>query len=359
MEKEARGRTVPHAQGCGGSGGMSLANPPVAGPAPSYGSTSVKKRTRRTKADVERTKRAILDVVSAEPPMSVWQVFYQLVHRGVVDKTERDYEKIVMWTMKGLRLDGTLPWEWVTDGSRRRQVTRTCDSVDEALRDCSENYRRSALREADDYVEIWCEKDALSAVLWQVTSTYDVPLMVSRGMSSLTFLHGTAEKIIAAADQGMTSYIYQLGDWDPTGVMIPKQIERRLNEMCKQLGCEPPIVVERVALTEEQIAEYNLPTRPTKREGNMHAKNFEGESVELDALPPRVLRDMVRSAIERHVTPEALEALRATEESEREVIKKLITRKAEPWEAAYGDWHGFSVNENSGAEPGGMWDAHK
>jgi hypothetical protein len=276
----------------------------------------------------------------------VRQVFYQLVHRGVVEKTERDYEKIVVKAMKELRLQGELPWAWVTDGGRRRQVTRTYDDV--ALEACSEGYRRSALREADDYVEVWCEKDALSAVLWQVTSKYDVPLMVSRGLPSLTFVHGTAEAIADAAARGKTSYVYQLGDWDPTGVLIPQNLEGHLKEMCNELGCEPPII-ERVALTKEQIAEHNLPTRPTKREGNMHAKNFEGESVELDALPPRTLRDMVREVIERHVTPDALRATRAAEASEREVIRKLI-RKTEPWEAAYEDWHAFS--EVPGAEPG-------
>jgi hypothetical protein len=90
--------------------------------------------------------------------------------------------------------------------------------------------------------------------------------------------------------------------------------------MCRQLRCPPPII-ERVALTEQHIAEFNLPTRPTKREGNRHAKNFEGESVELDALPPQALRDMVREVIERHITPSAVEVLRAAEDSERQALR--------------------------------------
>jgi hypothetical protein len=67
-----------------------------------------------------------------------------------------------------------------------------------------------------------------------------------------------------------------------------------------------------VALTEQQIAEFNLPTRPTKREGNRHAYGFAGDSVELDALPPHVLRDMVRDVIERHISPTATAALPGT-----------------------------------------------
>src|SRR5262249_17221194 len=153
---------------------------------------------------------------------------------------------------------------------RRVRVTQTFDSITDALEHTAKFYRRSALAQSPDYVEIWCEKDALAGVLWDVTSDYDVPLMVSRGMPSLTFLHGSAQEIYRAAEQGKQSYIYQFGDHDPSGVLIPQTIERRLNEMCERLDCPAPIV-ERVALTEDQIEEFDLPTRPTKRRGNSHA----------------------------------------------------------------------------------------
>src|SRR5262245_47233668 len=89
--------------------------------------------------------------------------------------------------------------------------------------------------------------DALAGVLWDVTSDYDVPLMVSRGMPSLTFLHASARAIRRAAQQGKRTCIYQFGDHDPSGVLIPLAIERRLEQMCERLDCPPP-EVERVAL---------------------------------------------------------------------------------------------------------------
>jgi hypothetical protein len=277
------------------------------------------KRSRRTRADIEDIKQAVLDVIGADPPMTVRQVFYQLVSRGVIEKTEAQYQQTVIRLMTDMRLDGELPFEWVIDESRRRRVTETYDNVTEALEATAKFYRRSALREAEDYIEIWCEKDALSGILWDITSDYDVPLMVSRGMPSLTFLHGTAQQVRDADEQGKATYIYQFGDHDPSGVLIPQSIKTRLEEMCEGLGCWPPYV-ERVALTEAHIAEFNLPTRPTKRDGNRHAMGFEGESVELDALPPSVLRDMVREVIERHITPKMLASLRVAEVSERELL---------------------------------------
>jgi hypothetical protein len=288
----------------------------------------LRKRPRRSKATIDGIKQAILDVIGEDPPMTVRQVFYQLVARGVIEKTEEAYKNAVIYHMAHMRLRGELRYDWVSDETRRRRITATHDSVEEALKDCAKFYRRSALREADDYIEIWCEKDALAGILWDVTSDYDVPLMVSRGMPSLTFLHGTALQINAAYNQRKNTYIYQFGDWDPSGaITIPQTIEHRLHQMCGEFSCEPPIF-ERVALTAEHIAEHDLPTRPTKRKANMHAKEFEGDSVELDALPPRVLRDMVREVIERHISPQALETLRAAEESERHVIRELIDHAA-------------------------------
>ena len=277
------------------------------------------KRSRRTRAAIDGIKQAILDVISEDPPMTVRQVFYQLVARGVIEKTEAQYQQTVIRLMTDMRIADELPFEWVIDESRRRRITQTFESISNALEHTTKFYRRSALEAADDYLEIWCEKDALSGLLWEVTSDYDVPLMVSRGMPSLTFLHGTAQEIAHAEESGKSTYIYQFGDWDPSGVLIPKSIEARLEQMCEELGCEPPYV-ERVALTKAHITKFNLPTRPTKRDGNRHANSFEGESVELDALPPRILREMVREVIERHISPRMLTGIRAAEESERELL---------------------------------------
>ena len=277
------------------------------------------KRPRRTRAAIDGIKQAILDVISDDPPMTVRQVFYQLVARGVIEKTEAQYQQTVIRLMTDMRIADELPFEWVIDESRRRRITQTFESITNALEYTAKFYRRSALEAADDYLEIWCEKDALSGLLWEVTSDYDVPLMVSRGMPSLTFLHGTAQEIAHAEESGKSTSIYQFGDWDPSGVLIPKSIEARLEQMCEELGCEPPYV-ERVALTKAHITEFNLPTRPTKRDGNRHANSFEGESVELDALPPRILREMVREVIGRHISTRMLTGIRAAEESERQLL---------------------------------------
>jgi hypothetical protein len=191
---------------------------------------------------VAAIRGAIVEVVADDPPMTVRQVFYQLVTRGVIEKSEIEYHRTVIRLMTEMRLAGDLPYDWIIDESRRVRVTRTYDSVADAIEQTARFYRRSALAQSSDYLEVWLEKDALAGVLWDVTSDYDVPLMVSRGMPSLTFLHGSAQAIQRAAEEGKQAFIYQFGDHDPSGVLIPRSIERRLAEMCERLECPPPHV---------------------------------------------------------------------------------------------------------------------
>ena len=262
---------------------------------------------------------AVEELLKGDNPMTVRQVFYQLVVRGVIEKTEEQYQGTVIRLLTEMRMAGSIRFDWIVDESRRRISSRTYNSIADAARDTARFYRRSALRECPDYIEIWSEKEALAGVLEDAAGDYDVDVLVSKGMPSLTQLHSSACMIARAARAGKDAFIYQFGDHDPSGVLIPKTIDRRLSELCQKLGCDPPLI-ERVALTKEQITRFNLPSRPTKREGNRHAHKFEGDSVELDALPATELRSMVREVIERHISERNLTVLRAAESSERELL---------------------------------------
>jgi hypothetical protein len=280
------------------------------------------KRPRRTKTQVEAIRAAILAVLEADNPQTVRQVFYQLVTRGVIEKSEKEYQQVVIRLLTEMRLEGQVDWDSIIDTSREAQVTRTFESIGEALEDTAKFYRRSALRDCSSYIEIWCEKAALAGIIWDVASDYDVPVVPSKGMPSLTLVYNSFTNIFRAHIAGKRSYLYQFGDHDPTGVIIPRSLEARLNEFCERYHCGRPII-ERVALTEKQIRKYRLPTRPTKRQGNRHSNAFVGDSVELDALPSSVLRDLVRRCIERHIDTNQIAILREAEASERNVIKQM------------------------------------
>jgi hypothetical protein len=288
---------------------------PVRSPSEPY-EASLIKRTRSTKAEVEARREALLDIIDEGRPMTVRQVFYQATVRGLVEKAESGYSK-VQTDLTVMRRTGQLPYDWLADNTRWQRKPQTFDSIEQALKDTAQFYRKSLWTNADCYVEIWLEKDALSGVIYPVTSMYDVPLMVARGYASLSFLYSAAEYI---NNLDVPAYIYHLGDFDPSGVNAGEKIEETLRE----LAPDADITFERVAVTPEQIADWDLPTRPTKA-SDTRAKAFGSAlSVELDAIEPNQLRALVQEAVERHLPPEQFEVLKAAEASERDIIMRLV-----------------------------------
>jgi hypothetical protein len=275
---------------------------------------------RRGKCEIEGICAALYNALKEDAPMTVRQVFYRLVSQGVIAKTEGEYKATVCRLLAKMRREGEVPFSWVADNTRWMRKPRTYSSLESMLRTTAEAYRRSVWDNQDAYVEIWLEKDALAGVLMEETAAWDVPLMVVRGFSSLTFLHSAAETI---AEVGKPTYLYYFGDYDPSGLVIPKKIEEDLREFAPAAE----IHFERVAVTHQQIEELSLPTRPTKKTDS-RSKNFRGESVEVDAIPSRKLREIVRDCITQHVDEREYEALKVAEASERETLLRLVEEAA-------------------------------
>jgi hypothetical protein len=248
--------------------------------------------------------------------MTVRQVFYQATVRGVVEKTETGYTK-VQTDLTFMRRADELPYEWLADNTRWQRKPRTYGDIQEALEETAKFYRKSLWNTAAAYVETWLEKDALAGVVLPITSMYDVPLMVARGYASLSFLHSAAEYINRL---DVPTFIYHLGDYDPSGVNAGEKIEETLRE----LAPDAEIHFERIAVTPVQIEDWNLPNRPTKST-DKRAKKFGSDiSVELDAIDPDRLRSIVKDVIERHLPPEQFKILREAEASEREILTRLV-----------------------------------
>ncbi len=132
--------------------------------------------------------------------------------------------------------------------------------------------------------------------------------------------HRSAAANVARADaEGKQVYVYHFGDFDPSGVNAAETIDRDLRELAPGVD----IVFERIAVTKEQIENMDLPTRPTKQ-SDTRAAGFGNVSVELDAIPPDVLREMVREVLSRHIDDELLEELQAEEGEERAQLKDWV-----------------------------------
>lgn len=287
------------------------------------------KRTRRTNAEMEAIRAAIFSELEETHPQTVRHVFYRMATLDMVPKQEKLGYQTVKIQLLNMRKAGRVPWTWIADATRWQRKPRSYGSLEEALKRTAEFYRRDIWRQAEHYVEVWCESDSIAGIIMEVTAEYDVPLMVSRGFSSATYLWEAARSIAAV---GKPVYLYYFGDWDPSGKIIPEVIEREL----RRHAPNAEIHFERIAITLEQIQNLGLPTKPPKT--STHSKGFRGGTVEIEAMPVPVLLGLVRDCIEQHIDQRHLEVLEAAEESERGILAGMLAEYRDGyWDGAEGE----------------------
>ncbi len=278
-----------------------------------------RKFKRRSPGEMEAVRVLIMEELAAFRPMNLRQLYYRLVVAGAVPKTQNDYQKLSKMTTK-MRRSGRLPWEWLVDNSRWVRKPASYVSVEAALVELVEGYRRDLWADQPIYVEVWVESDALAGVLYAITAAYDVPLFAGHGFAGATYVHDAGVELRSIAKP---IHILYIGDWDPSGECIENSIEAALRED----ALDADITFTRLAVTEQQIAAWNLPGKPPKA-GDPRTKGWKGkEAVEAEAIPPAALQDMLRLAIERLMDPVILVDTRRQEREDRERLRRLVSGK--------------------------------
>lgn len=280
------------------------------------------KRKRRTKAQVEQLERQIYEVLETDHPQSVRHVFYRMTDPRLpepVEKSERGYTH-VQTRMTKMRRAGRLPYGWITDATRYGHFVDTFRDSAEFLRTMNHLYRGDLWRDADHYVEVWCESRSIAGVIRDTCKELAVSLYPSGGFTSLSFAHEAAQ-FIKDETRGRPAEILYIGDYDPAGVMIDKSIE---SELRLHVGGGVELNFHRLAINEEQIAEYDLPTKPRKKSDRRvaHIK----ATVEAEAMPAYTLRGLLRDAVEQYLPQGALHAAKVAESHERALMQSLAGR---------------------------------
>lgn len=107
------------------------------------------------------------------------------------------------------------------------------------------------------------------------------------------------QRILKAVEKGKESVVLYLGDHDPSGVDMTRDLRERMTTFCRR-----PIDVKRLSLNKSQVDEYQLLPNPAKlsdsRSGEYVAK-YGNESWKLDALPPNKLANLVKVVVARRV----------------------------------------------------------
>jgi hypothetical protein len=277
------------------------------------------KRRRRTADQVEQLEDQILAVLEEDHPQSVRHVFYRMTDPRLpepVEKSERGYAQVQDRIVQ-LRRSGVLPYGWITDATRRGYFTNTFSGTADFIRQMQGLYRADLWQHAGYYCEVWVESRSIAGVVQAYCEELAVSLYPCGGFASITLLYEAAETI-NARDDGKPVSIFYIGDYDPAGVLIDCSME---SELRKHLHSGVDLTVERIAITAEQIAAYDLPTKPRK-DGDRRALHIR-ETVEAEAMPAGMLRQILRDRIEALLPPNALAVAMAAEASERELLSSL------------------------------------
>ena len=276
-------------------------------------------RHRRTKAALAQIDRQIVEVLAADNPQSVRHVFYRLTDPRLaepVDKTENGYQLIVRRCVK-LRRDGAIPYGWISDATRRGYHVAEFDGAGDFVARMAGLYRGRLWTPDLPHVEVWTESRSLAGVLQDTCRSLAVSLYPAGGFSSLTLAWEAACQI-DRRERPRAAILY-VGDHDPAGVLIDRSIESEFRG-----HLQTPLDFRRLAINAEQIAAFDLPTKPRKP-GERRRPDL-AETVEAEAMPAAAMRRLVREAVEAYLPAGARAAVQAAEESEREYLESWAER---------------------------------
>lgn len=259
---------------------------------------------------------ALIDVINdvlgeyqaAGYELTLRQAYYQLVARDHIPNTERSYKNVGALINNG-RLAGLIDWGLITDRTRNLRSASHWDGPSQIVDACIAQYRIDRWEGQPNYVEVWVEKDALVDIVAKACNPLDVPYFSCRGYTSQSEMWAAARRFMRRSDEGKGCYIVHLGDHDPSGVDMSRDIQERL------LMFGTPVRVERIALTMEQIEEFSPPPNPAKLSDSRcgsYISRYGRRSWELDALEPQVIRSLITEAVaglrDDALMDEALEA---------------------------------------------------
>jgi len=276
-------------------------------------------RHQKTQTLIAAAQTILMD----QNPMTVRQVYYQLVSGQVIGNTRSAYQAVSNALVQG-RKEGTIRWDWIEDRTRRPRHVSMWNDLADFLTTVRESYRRAVWHTQDTYLEVWLEKDALSGLFERVLNPYGVTLNVGRGYDGWTSIKDAAQRIRRTAKP--TTILY-FGDFDPSG----EDMARSLTERLAWFDCWPSWI--KCALTLKDIQRYKLPAAFNKksdsREKNFTARYGAVASVELDALPWKILKKRIITEIEKRMDMNALAETKRQEAWDNTHLGKIIDEATE------------------------------
>jgi len=254
--------------------------------------------------------------------LTLRQLYYQLVSRDMIPNTVQSYKNLGS-VVNDARLAGMIDWDAIEDRTRNLRSTPHWSSPRSIVRTCAQQFSVDMWETQDNYVEVYVEKDALVGVIEDVCNEFDVPYFACRGYTSQSEMWGAAMRLKEREEAGKATTIIHLGDHDPSGIDMSRDIQDRL----AMFGSSA--IVKRIALNWDQIDLYAPPPNPAKTTDSRYQtyeEQYGTESWELDALEPKVISELIKGEIEYLIDLDEWNTQAERQAQGREQLKMVADR---------------------------------
>jgi len=246
-----------------------------------------------TKKIIEKANEIIREYSAQGFELTLRQLYYQFVSRDLLANNQKEYKRLGS-VINDARMAGLIDWNAIVDRTRNLNALSHWDSVAEIVSGCALQYREDLWKDQPHRIEVWIEKDALVGVIEGVCNEHDVPFFSCRGYTSQSEMWAAAMRLDGYKESGQEPVIIHLGDHDPSGKDMTRDIGARFDTFMGGLN------VMRVALNIDQIKKYAPPPNPCKLtdvRAKAYMREFGSKSWELDALNPPVIAALIKKTI--------------------------------------------------------------
>lgn len=287
--------------------------------------------TRRFSADslaiIETANRICDDYRRQGFNLTLRQVYYQFVARDLLPNSQKSYKRLGS-IINDARLAGLMDWSFIQDRTRSvRGGFGGYLNPGEFIESMVEGYTEPIWKGQDFRPEVWVEKDALVDVIGQACRATRTPYFSCRGYVSQSEMYDAAKRFETRRRQGRTPVVIHLGDHDPSGIDMTRDIRDRL-----ELMSWGHVEVRRIALNMDQIEQYGPPPNPAKltdSRGTAYVEEYGDDSWELDALEPRVLTSLIAETLEEFIDRDLMDERLEHEQDQVDRMQILADRWTE------------------------------
>ena len=266
--------------------------------------------------------KAILAEYQDYLPLTMRQIFYRAVGQYGYEKDERAYKRLLYVGAKARRAR-MIDFDHVRDDGVTISDPGGYDSLEQleaTLKGEARRYTRQRQSGQGSRILTLCEAAGMVPQIANAVREFGVEVRSSGGYDSVTAKFQLAQSIVHL---GAPVILLHLGDLDPSGEDMFTVIKEDVGAFVRRLDDTAEMVAVRVAATREQVSEMDLPTAPPKNTDS-RAKNFVGETVQCEAIPPDALNRIVREAITSRLDSRIFDANLVQEEEERERIARVM-----------------------------------